>query len=211
MGTPTSTIFCEIYLEYLDNITIFHILTKHHILGYFLHVDDILLVQQNSITNIHEVINTCNNLTPTTHFTMEEVFENERNFLDTTISKDGNNIQFSLYRILNETDIIISNNSYDPPPPTPETKLAAVRYLTKHLSTNRVNSTEKEIKIDTIKKIRHNNNNNNNNNNKYVTTILNKVSRTKENEKEQKKKKSQTRWVKFTCVGKQTKLVTTLF
>ena len=50
----------------------------------------------------------------------------------------------------------------------------------KYLSTNRVSSTAKEIKIETIKQTRHKNNN------KYVTAILNKVKRTKKKKKEKK-------------------------
>jgi hypothetical protein len=45
---------------------------------------------------------------------MEEVSENQANFLVSTISTDGNNIQFSVYRKLFATDIIIPNNSYEP-------------------------------------------------------------------------------------------------
>ena len=96
MGTPTSPIVSEIYIEYLENTTIFHILTKHRILGYFRYVDDILVVSQNNATNIQEVLNTFNNLTSTMYFIMEEAFENKTNFLGTTISKDGNNIHVQL-------------------------------------------------------------------------------------------------------------------
>ena len=178
MGAPTLSIFSEIYLQYLENTTIFHILTKHHILVYFRYVDDNLVVYQNNTTNIHKVLNTFNNSTPTMHFTMEEAFENKTNFLDTTISKDSNNIQFSLYRKLTA----IHKTPAEP-------NLASVRYLTKHLSIYRVNNIEKEIKINTIKQILRNN--------KCVTAILNKSQPNKKNETEQKKKSSQTRWVKI--------------
>jgi len=44
MGAPTSSILSEIYLQYLENTEIFDILLKHHIIGYFRYVDDILIV-----------------------------------------------------------------------------------------------------------------------------------------------------------------------
>jgi hypothetical protein len=57
---------------------------------------------------------------------MEEEYKNKINFLDISISKDNNNIQFSIYRKSTATDTIIPNDSYHPP----EHKFAAVRYLT---------------------------------------------------------------------------------
>jgi hypothetical protein len=65
-SAPTSSLFSEIYLQYLENTKIFGIHVKHCIIGYFRYVDD-------NATNLHEVLNAFNNLTPTMHFTMEEV------------------------------------------------------------------------------------------------------------------------------------------
>jgi heat shock protein HspQ len=63
MGAPISSpSFSEIHLQYLENTEIFDILVKHHIIGYCGFVDDILLVYQNSATNINEVLNTSNKL-----------------------------------------------------------------------------------------------------------------------------------------------------
>jgi hypothetical protein len=64
-----------------------------------------------------------------------------------------------------------------------------------------MNNIEKGKENYTIKQILHNT--------KYDTAILNIVSRTK-NELEYKEK-SQTRWVKFIYVEKQTKFITKLF
>jgi hypothetical protein len=69
---------------------------------------------------------------------MEEEFENKINFLDITISKDENNIQFNTYRKPSKTDIT-PNDSCHPP----EHKLVAVRYLTNRLSGYPMNNTEK--------------------------------------------------------------------
>lgn len=91
MGAPSS-IFPEIYLKYFENTKIFDILVKHYIIVYFQYADDILIVYKNNATNIHKVLITFNNMTPTTKFTMEEEYKNKINFLDITISKDDNNI-----------------------------------------------------------------------------------------------------------------------
>jgi len=56
----TSSSFSEIYLQYFENTKIFDILVKHPTIRHCRYVDDILLVYQNSATNIHEVLNTSN-------------------------------------------------------------------------------------------------------------------------------------------------------
>ena len=86
MGALTSSIFSEIYLQYLENTKIFDILINYRIVGYFRYVDDILIVYKKEPTNIQEILDLLNNVTPTITFTMEEV-DNSTNFLDTTISK----------------------------------------------------------------------------------------------------------------------------
>ena len=56
----TSSIFSEIYLQYLENTKIFDILVKHHIISYFQYADDIPLVYTNSVINIEDVLDTLN-------------------------------------------------------------------------------------------------------------------------------------------------------
>ena len=123
MGAPTSSILSEIYLQYLENTEIFDILLKHHIIGYFRYVDDILIVYKNGMTNIHDMLVTVNKITPTMTFTMEEV-NNSINFLDITISTDEHKISFNVYRKPTATDIIPSDSCHPP-----EQKLAGIRYL----------------------------------------------------------------------------------
>jgi hypothetical protein len=88
MGAPTSSIFSKIYLPYLENTKIFDIPLKHHTIGYFRYVDDIVIVYKNGMTNIQDILDTFNKITPTMTFTMEEEVNNSINFQDITISKD---------------------------------------------------------------------------------------------------------------------------
>jgi hypothetical protein len=92
MGAPNSSIFSEIYLQYLENIKILDILLKHRIIGYVRYVDDILIVYKNEITNIHDVFNLFNNITPSMKFTLGKENDNKIKFLYITISKEENNI-----------------------------------------------------------------------------------------------------------------------
>ena len=70
MGVPTSSIFSEIYKQYLEHTKIFDILVKHELVGYFRYVDDVLIIYKETITNIHEILNLFN-ISPTLTFTME--------------------------------------------------------------------------------------------------------------------------------------------
>jgi hypothetical protein len=71
MGTPTSSLFPKIYLQYLEHTKILYILVKY-LDGYFKYVDEILIDHKNNVTNIHTVLTTFNNITPTMQFTMED-------------------------------------------------------------------------------------------------------------------------------------------
>jgi hypothetical protein len=90
MGTPTSSLLSEIYLQHMEKTTIPELLERHNIKGYFRYVDDILLVYIDNTTNIHKVLDEFNNLTPKLKFTLEEEQDNQINFLDITIKRTTN-------------------------------------------------------------------------------------------------------------------------
>jgi hypothetical protein len=114
MGTPTSSVFSEIYLQYFENTKILDIPLISHIIGYFRYVDDILIIYKNGITNIHDVFTIFNNITPTMKFTMEEGNDDKINLLNITISKEDKNIPFNIYRKLSTTDTIIQATHITP-------------------------------------------------------------------------------------------------
>jgi len=80
IGSPTSTIFSEIYLEYIENTAIYDILRHNNITGYFQYVDDILIVYKNNTTNIIDVFSSFNEVMPTLKFTMEKEVDNKLTF-----------------------------------------------------------------------------------------------------------------------------------
>ena len=88
MGAQTSSIFSEIYLQYIENTNILYILLEHRVTGYFCYVDDILIVYKNDRTNIYDFLKLLSNIMPAVKFTMEEENNNEINFLDITILKE---------------------------------------------------------------------------------------------------------------------------
>ena len=72
MGAPTSSIFSEIYLQYLENTILYDILIKHIIIGYFRYVDEILTVYNEEHTDIHRVLHLFNTAALTLSFTIEK-------------------------------------------------------------------------------------------------------------------------------------------
>jgi hypothetical protein len=94
MGSPASCVLSETYLQHIESLYITNILLQNHIIGYFRYVYDVLIIYNNSITNIKEVFNSFNNMTSNLKFTMEEETNNQINILDLTIHREENKNTF---------------------------------------------------------------------------------------------------------------------
>jgi len=55
MDAPTSSIFSEFYLQHQENSKIYDLLRNHNVVGYFHYVDDILIIYNESTTNIEDM------------------------------------------------------------------------------------------------------------------------------------------------------------
>ena len=165
MGSPTSSIFSDIYLPYIENTAINDILRHNNIAGYFRYVEDILIVYNKTATNILEVFNSFNKLMPTMKFTIESEVDDKINVLDITIMKEQDKLAFNIYRKPTTTDSIIPNVSCHPP----EHKLAAIKYLTNRMNTYNLNMANEEKEIRIIEHFLHNN--------KYDDSTLNKFTK----------------------------------
>jgi len=86
MGAPTSSILSEVYLQYMENTTVYELLIKLKVEDYFRYVDNILVMYKDD-KNIHRVLEDFNNLIPNMKFTLEKEY-NKINFLDITITKN---------------------------------------------------------------------------------------------------------------------------
>ena len=105
MGAPSSAILSEVYLQHLEHIKIIQIITQHNI-GYFRYVDNILMMYDENVTDIHEVHTAFNVLAPMIKFTIEKETDNNINFLDISIQNKGNKLLFNIYRKPTATDTI---------------------------------------------------------------------------------------------------------
>jgi hypothetical protein len=114
MGAPFSPILSEIYIQNIEHSIIINILQNYKILGYYRYVDDILLVYNKKIADISNTLKQFNEINPKLQFTIEKEKDNVINFLDITVIKNCNNVQYGLYRKPTTTDIITHNTSCHP-------------------------------------------------------------------------------------------------
>jgi hypothetical protein len=147
MGSPTSSVFSEMYLQYMESMEIYNTLVCNNIMGYFHYIENILVVYDKTFTYMDKVLESFNKIMPTMKFTIEKERENMINFLDITIEKEQDKLIFYVYRKPTATDSIIPSDSCHPT----EHKMAAVRYLTNrmnkyHLSTDNKDKERKIIK-----------------------------------------------------------------
>jgi hypothetical protein len=149
MGAPTSAIFSEIYLQYIEHTSIFDILTQNNIHGYFRYVDDILLVYDIELTNIHNVLKQFNTVSTRLTFTLQEEKEKQLNFLDITIIGEQKGFTFNIYRKPTIRDHIIPNCSCHPQ----EHKASAIQYLTNRMESYPIESNNKQKEYQIIQHI----------------------------------------------------------
>ena len=134
LGAPSSAVLSEVYLQHLEHTEIIKIITQHNILGYFRHVDDILMVYDENSTDIHEVHTAFNKLAPTIKFTIQTETDNSINFLDIEIQNKENGLIFGVHRKPTATDVIIHKTSCHPR----EQKHAAIRHMVNRLNSYRL-------------------------------------------------------------------------
>jgi hypothetical protein len=152
MGPPTSPVLSEFYLQFLENSKIYNLPLNYNILGYFRYVDNILIIFKENTTNIEDLLNRFNKLTPYLKFTLEKEAEGKINFLDVTIHRASSSLSMEIYRNPTYTESIISNDSCHPR----KHKQAIIRYLYNRMFNYQVppDKTQKEIKL--IQQILHN-------------------------------------------------------
>jgi hypothetical protein len=71
-GAPTSSIFSELFLQYMQHTAPHDILIHHHILGYFRYFDYVLIVYDASLTDIDVVLKRFNTAIFPLEFTIKK-------------------------------------------------------------------------------------------------------------------------------------------
>jgi hypothetical protein len=114
MGAPTSSILSEIFLQYIERINIVNILSKFHIENYNRYVDDILIIYNKTKTNIQEVLEEFNKIHHNLQFTLELENNYTINFLDVSILRKDEKLEFNIYRKPTITSRVIHASSCHP-------------------------------------------------------------------------------------------------
>jgi hypothetical protein len=124
MGSPISGTMTEIFIQYLEDSLINHLLDSKSISFYSRYVDDILIIYDSSYTNPNAITQYAN----TTHNNLQinPTPENagQINFLDLTITRKTTNLEIDIFRKPTTTNTTINYLSNHPL----EHKLAAYRY-----------------------------------------------------------------------------------
>jgi hypothetical protein len=89
-----------------------------------------LIIYDEKKTNITQTLKEFNKLQSTINFTLEKEQQESINFLDISIYRKHNNLQFTIYRKPTQTNIIIPKSSCHPF----EHKMSGINYLV-----NRIN------------------------------------------------------------------------
>jgi hypothetical protein len=96
MGAPTFSILSEFYLQHLENFKIYNLLINYNVMGYFRCADDVLIIYNESTTDIDDILKCFNNLTPKLKFTIGKEMGGRINFLDITFHREENNFSIDI-------------------------------------------------------------------------------------------------------------------
>lgn len=153
MGNPLSPILAEIFMCNLENI-----IESHHLFKYcqfwYRYVDDILVSFTGTNRQLTNFFNYINSIHTKIKFTLESENNNSINFLDLTIIRTNNNLEFSIYHKPSHTDLTINNKSYHPI----QHKLAAYNSMVHRLINVPMSQTNFNKELNLIKQIASNNN-----------------------------------------------------
>jgi hypothetical protein len=153
MGAPTSSILSEFYLQHLENSRIYDILLNFNIIEYSRYVDDLLIIYNESKTDIEYLLHCFNNIAPKLNFTMEKETKGDINFLDLTIHRGTNSLSIDIFRKPTYTDSIIPGDSCHPI----EHKYAAIRFLQNRLNSYQLSQEKRDKEREIIQDILYNN------------------------------------------------------
>jgi hypothetical protein len=116
MGSPLSGVLADVYLNHIENKFIFSDKNKsrNKILFYHRYVDDTLLLFNGNARQLSSLHDYLNNLSPKLKFTLELENLNKINFLDVTVEKTNNKLDFSIFRKPTTSSQTIHAMSYHP-------------------------------------------------------------------------------------------------
>jgi hypothetical protein len=146
MGSPISSTTAEVYLQHLEETHIKQWSDCKEIIYYKRHVNDILIIYDQSTTNEKIIIHQVNNIDKNRQFKISTEDKNTINYLDSSIYRNNKSMDMSTYRKPTKTGTIIhftSNHPY-------EQKMAAFNYYINKLLTMPITEQSKQVEWKTI-------------------------------------------------------------
>jgi hypothetical protein len=204
MGAPTSAILSEIFLRYLEHNNNLSILSKHHVDSYNRYVDDILIICNNTRTNTEVVLAEFNKIHKNLQFTMEQESNNTIKYLDISILRNNDKLEYNIYSKPTTSSTVIHASSFHPI----EHERMAFNYSINRVDKYPLSLENMKIELNIIRQTAKENN--------YSHSIIKRkqcnrqdinmtVNNPHENTQLEKK------WVTFTYIGKETRHITKLF
>jgi len=197
MGTPSSSIISELFLQYLEQTKLPHIAHKLKLLNYFRYVDDILIIFDSQHTDINKIANEFNTLHPNIQFTEETEKHNRINYLDITIHRQYTHVNISIFRKPTYTDTLIPYTSNHPV----QHKHAAIRFLYNRLNTYQLPREEYQHEENVIHNILYNNG----------FGIQRQKIKQKHSQNQSTQQLTPKKWCTFTYIGTETSFITKIF
>lgn len=189
MGSPSSSLLSEIFLQIKIEPKLIEILKKHDPNSiYHRYVDDCIFITKNN-ANIDNILNEINQIHNNIKFTLEKESNQKINFLDLTIERTESNLHFDIYRKPTLTSAVIPNHSFHPP----QHKMAAFRALINRMNNIPMSNENKQKEFKIIKQIATENGYQT----KTINKLKNKIDQQKHKQPYQNKNKHETIWRKF--------------
>lgn len=115
MGSPLSAILSEVFLQYNEEVFLESLEKDHEILTYKRYVDDILIIYNESDKEEKDkMLEKINSHHPKLSFTHEYEEGNKINFLDLTLTRRTDHLEFDIYRKPTQTNTTINSKSVHP-------------------------------------------------------------------------------------------------
>ena len=154
MGSPISNTDAEIFLQYLENTHLKHILESKQIIFYTRYIDDLLMIYNTKYTTPETIHQHINKLHPNLQFTPSQENNNSLCFLDLLLIRQPDKIEIDIYRKPTTTDTTINYTSNNPN----EHKMAAYIYLTNRMTSLPLTTDREKNEWQKILTIAKNNN-----------------------------------------------------
>jgi hypothetical protein len=153
MVSPISSTLAEIYLQYLEEISVKHWLENREIILYIRYVDDILILYDQTNTDKTTIYNTFNNTDKNLEFKITGEENNTISYLGLSINRNSNHIELGIYRKPTHMDIIIHRSSNHPH----DQNLAAFEYYINRMVTLPITKQAAKQECEIIIAMAHNN------------------------------------------------------